>query len=211
MNNIKFSKGFTLVELLIVLVLIGLVSGVAGNIISIVLRADNKSSMSAQIQKTGDYIISQFSNSVRNAQSFIAVSTNPTSDCRETLGNVKVSGCIYSDGDANGNLCGSTTSYSMVEYTDTNGNVSAISCSGTPPTPYFLTFDSSPIPATPTIQPWVSSSIAVKSCEITCSQAAANQAPVIGISFTLGSANVSGAGETNQPDQTFQTSVLMRN
>ncbi len=203
--------GFTLVELLIVLVLIGLVSGVAGNIISIVLRADNKSSISAQVQKTGDYIITQFSNSVRNAQSFIAVSVNPSSDCREQSGNQKVAGCIYSDGDLSGNLCSSTAGYAMVEYVDTSGNVSAISCSGTPPTPNFLTFDTSPIPATPTIQPWVSSAVGVKSCKITCSQLAANQPPVIGISFTLGSANSTGATENQQSAQTFQTNVLMRN
>ena len=203
----KLNSGFTLVELLVVIVLIGIISGVASSILTIVLRTDNKASVSSSVQQNGDYIITQFSNNVRNAQKFIAVynGASPDSvDCRETTPGTPISGCTYPDG-SSGGLCASGTSYSMLEYVDNNGIVRGVSCNNNIPS--YLTF-SSTAGSAPSVQSWINN-VSSSACSISCTQASSLTTPYVGISFTLSKG--SGTAENTQGAQTFQTSVLIRN
>ena len=197
-------KGLTLVELLIVLVLIALVSGVAGNIIGIILRADSKTSVASQVQKNGDYVITQFSNTIRNAQSFIAVSTSSTPDCRIAPPDIKNTSCVYTDGDTTGALCNGGTTYSLVQFVALDGSTQGIACYGSLRVPTIINYQ------TNSTQSLVDSSLTVSSCSIYCSEQSSYLPPVIGISFTLSGQSGSFA-EQQQLPQNFHTSVLMRN
>jgi prepilin-type N-terminal cleavage/methylation domain-containing protein len=67
-NLISKQRGFTLIELLITTLVMGLLAVVSANIISSVLKSQNKTTMVNEIRQNGDLVISKFERDVKQAQ-----------------------------------------------------------------------------------------------------------------------------------------------
>lgn len=66
-NKIKNTKGFTLVELLVVTAIIGILSVVSATTISNILRSQNKTTIVNEIRQNGNLLIDKFERDVRQA------------------------------------------------------------------------------------------------------------------------------------------------
>lgn len=206
-NTYHYQSGFTLVELLIVIVLVGLLGGVAVTILTLILRTDTQASVSLSVQQNGDYIISQFTNTVRNASHFIAVSNAPSTDCTiNSSGSLgKVSGCYYSNGDVNGNMCNAASAYSLIEFIGKDGvTKQGFTCQNN--TINLTTFSSGSSSPKSLVDPSIK--VDTGTCQITCNEQLGSP-PIIGISFTLDSTQASVT--TQNATQKFTTNVYMRN
>lgn len=76
MQNKKYSfslqHGFTLVELLAVMVVFVVIGGIIIAVISAILRGNNKTNALNAVQTNGDYVISQLTKSIRNATTLLS-------------------------------------------------------------------------------------------------------------------------------------------
>jgi prepilin-type N-terminal cleavage/methylation domain-containing protein len=70
-KNLKKTKGFTLVELLVTTAIMGLLAIVSANIISSVLKSQNKTTMVSEVRQNGDLVIAKFERDVKQAQSIM--------------------------------------------------------------------------------------------------------------------------------------------
>jgi len=83
-SNIKYSNGYTLIELLAVMFVMVTVGLIVATILVSALRGTNKTNTIDTIRKNGNYTILQVSKMLEFAQSFGGVSTNGTTyttDC----------------------------------------------------------------------------------------------------------------------------------
>ena len=67
-KNLGKTKGFTLIELLVTTAVMGLLAVVSANIISSVLKSQNKTAMVNEVRQNGDLVIAKFERDVRQAQ-----------------------------------------------------------------------------------------------------------------------------------------------
>lgn len=87
---VKKQKGFTLVELLVAIGILGVVGGIATIILFTTLRSASKSDIMREVKQNGDYAISVMERMVRNAQ---GVETVDNSSC-STTGNCGAGTCM---------------------------------------------------------------------------------------------------------------------
>src|SRR3989344_4544421 len=70
------NKGFTLIEILVVMAVLIFIGLIIGSIVMSVLRGTNKTNTLTQVRQNGSYAISQISKTLRNAKSFEGVKIN---------------------------------------------------------------------------------------------------------------------------------------
>ncbi len=183
----KKNKGFTLLELLVVMVVLISTGIVIGGILFSSLRGVTKTNTLTAVRENGDFAISQIVKMIRNAKEFKGVST---------------------DGETFFNDCsvGGVPKYYHIKITSPDGGETTFSCE-------FATI-SSKSASFSNISLIDTRAVVVKqdSCFFTCSQESLTETPTIGIRFSLQqeeSINVFQGERTAAID--FQTSVTMRN
>jgi prepilin-type N-terminal cleavage/methylation domain-containing protein len=91
-------KGFTLIEILVVIAIIGVIAGITSDIFVQVIKASNKANITTEIKQNGDSVLNQIDRLVRNADSvvffgkraygaltFSALSLASTQSCTNTI------------------------------------------------------------------------------------------------------------------------------
>lgn len=82
----NFRRGFTLVELLVAVSLIGIVGGIATIILFTTLQGASKSDIMREVKQNGDYAISVMERMIRNANSVVVgCPAGPGSQIRPSL------------------------------------------------------------------------------------------------------------------------------
>lgn len=85
-KKLKLEKGFTLVELLIVVSILLISVGVAGDLIISVIRSYNKTRVLNEIEQNGNYVLAKLTYDLRNAKS-VSISGSNTLTLTETDSN----------------------------------------------------------------------------------------------------------------------------
>ena len=187
-SNFKFQisnsqRGYTLIELLAVMIVMVTVGLIVATILVSALRGNNKTNVISDIRQNGNYAIVQIGRMIEFAQRFAGVSTNGVSYTTNCVGQ---SGVQYK--------------YVKIIAFDNGETVLSCNFSSNPPT---IASGSASLIDTNRVS--LSSD-----CHFTCSQNTFSEAPVVGVSFTLSQKNVSGFFE-NRASIPFETSVIMRN
>ncbi len=84
-KNLGKTKGFTLIELLVTTAVMGLLAMVSANIISSVLKSQNKTMMVNEVRQNGDLVITKFGRDVKQAQSITLTVPGPGPHTSVTL------------------------------------------------------------------------------------------------------------------------------
>lgn len=178
----KNSKGYTLVELLIVMIVMVTVGMIVAVILVSSLRGTNKAKTIESIRKNGNYTILQMSKMIEFAQSFQGVSADGVSAYTTTCSTP-------------------TAQYKYLKITSFDNLQTTFACnlSANPP---IISSNSASFINT--------SEVALTTCYFTCSRTNISDLPVIGISLTLTQKSTSNFFE-NKYTIPFQTSVVMRN
>jgi prepilin-type N-terminal cleavage/methylation domain-containing protein len=67
-KNLKLSKGFTLVEMLFVILVLGIVINLGSNLLFTILRGATKVELEKEVKQNGDYAMNVMERMVRNAR-----------------------------------------------------------------------------------------------------------------------------------------------
>lgn len=182
--NIKYQKGYTLIELLAVMVVFVVIGGIVLAIIFSTLRATNKANTLAYLRQNGNYAISQMVKMIRDAEKFDGVKIN--------------------NGDLYGLLC-QTQDYHFLKITSFDGGTTEFTCLpiNLPSLPNGKISSNSALLID-------TNTISVTTCSFTCSHTSASDSPIIGISFSLSQGSDSPFVE-KKASIDFKTSVTMRN
>lgn len=194
-RTLRSSKGYTLVELLAVIIVMTTVGTIIAGILASTLRGGNKSNSLNEIRQSGNFTISQMSKMIMYAKGFGGIDTggvlstnctnpstvNPTPGVTAAHSSLQI--INFDDG---------VTTFAC--RNDGNGKANIGSQSGNL-TPLYL-IDST--------------NVAVTNCKFTCYQSNLTEPPQISISFTLTKLNANNFAENNV-SVPFQTSVTMRN
>lgn len=188
--NIKYQKGYTLIELLAVMVVFVVIGGIVLAIIFSTLRATNKANTLAYLRQNGNYAISQMVKMIRDAEKFEGVKIN--------------SGDSY-------RLSCQTQDYHFLKITSFDGGTTEFTCLpiNLPSLPNGQISSTSALLALPALL-IDTSMISVTTCSFTCSHTSASDSPIIGISFSLSQGSDSPFVE-KKASIDFETSVTMRN
>jgi len=183
------SKGFTLFELLIVILLVAVVGGISTVILVSSLRGSDRTNSINKVRTNGYYAITQMTKMIKYAKSFDGISnadwhSNPNA----WVGN-----------------CDSTPDpKTYLKITSFDGGITFFTCvdaNGLPDRGEISSNSAS------LIDP---NSVKVESCSITCRRVSTNEPATITIDFAL--SNVSGSNlYEKQASIPFHTSVTMRN
>lgn len=194
-SNFKYKisniTGFTLVELLVVIVVLITVGGIITAILVSSLRSSNKSAAVNNVRQSGDLAIVQMSKMIEYAKTFQGVSTG----VHDIDGNL-----IYETDCTVPNITPTPASvqYSSIKFTSFDGGTTEFSCTG------------DTIASNSAINLIDTSNITVSSCYFLCTQSNVLSSPTIDINFTL--SNISpGTFVENQVSIPFETTVLLRN
>ncbi|MCL5439268.1 MAG: prepilin-type N-terminal cleavage/methylation domain-containing protein [Patescibacteria group bacterium] len=207
-ENGKFCSGFTLVELLAVMVVLVVVGAIIVQILYSTIRGSGKTNLITLIRQNGNFTISQMVKIIRDAKSFDGV--GKVSD------GVDVANCVNS---VVGALTPTPTPvlYDYVKVTTTNGGKTVFICcpagaGNNPPATIASNsgalIDCSALGRTSLLD---TTAVVLGSCSFSCSQQNFTDHPTIGIEFSL-----LQKGGGNLPESTinpiyFNTSVSMRN
>lgn len=178
------SRGFTLVELLAVIMVIGVVGGIVGAILISSLVGTNKTNSLDNIRQSGNFALLQTSKEIEFSRNFYGVSTdgiNYVTDC--TVASVSPTP--------------TPVQYKYAKIMSTNGQIITYSCSSST-----ISSNSASILDAATVK--------TDACFFTCSQDNLILPPTIGINFTLTQARVGNFTE-NKTTVYFNTSVTLRN
>lgn len=179
------SLGFTLVELLAVILVMGVIGGVVGGILISSLIGTNKTNSLESVRQNGNYALLQISKSIEFSRSFDGVSSN---------GSNYITDCTQSQ------VVSPTPTlvpYNYIKITSADGNETVFSCSASR-----ISSGSASLVNDLTVS--------ASSCFFTCSQDSLTVPPTIGINFTL-SDKKGGSFVENTTSVSFQTSVTLRN
>ncbi len=69
---INNQKGFTLIEILVVITIIGILTGITADIFIQIVRGSNKANVVTEIKQNGDNILNQLERAIRNAEEITA-------------------------------------------------------------------------------------------------------------------------------------------
>ncbi len=184
----NFQGGYTLIELLAVMVVMVAVGIVVSAILVSSLRGSNKTTVLNDIRQSGSYPIIQMSKMIGFAKSFDGVSTDGVlyvTDCTSVA--------------VGANTPTPTPVYQYVKISTFDNSTIIFSCEGNP-----LTVASNGASLINTGQ------VKVNSCSFSCTQSYVTQPPAIGIHFSL-SKNVSGNFVEQTATIPFDTTVSVRN
>ena len=194
-------KGYTLVELLTVIVIMVVVGMIVTGIIVSSLRGTNKSTVLDNVRENGNYAIVQMSKMLTFSRVFNGVSTDGIS---------YTTNCTIA---ATPTPAPSTTpaptptpvAYKYIKITGFDGGTTVFGCnSPTDTPPSTIASNSSSLIDSSTV------SVDYNSCYFTCSQNTLTEPPTIGINFQLSQVSASSFVEKNASIP-FSTSVTMRN
>ncbi|MDE2026686.1 MAG: type II secretion system protein, partial [Patescibacteria group bacterium] len=190
-NTKADSYGFTLIELLAVIIVFSLISGIGTVILVTSLRTSTKTDTLINVKQNGNYVITQMSKTVENAQSVSSpLVVSPTPTCITTTNLTPV------------------PTINAITLTDPDGNQTTFTCDTTNKSISYYTS------ANPTPQPYLDpNSVMTTSCGFTCSQSSITDYPVVGISFSLISAKPTGVVENTASSNPiiFSTNITLRN
>lgn len=175
-------KGYTLIELLAVMIIMVTVGVIVAAILVSSLRGGNKANTIDTIRKNGNYTILEVSKMLEFAQSFVGVSTNGTTYTTD---------CLVP-----------TTQYSSIRIVSFDNQQTTFSCDSNPAT-------ISSRSATTNASLMNTNEVNMSSCYFTCSRNI-TVPPTIGINFTLSQKTANAPFEKKETIN-FQTSVILRN
>ena len=189
MKNLN-SYGYTLIELLAVILVMVTVGGIITSILVSALRGENKTNASTQVRQNGDAAISQMYKSIAYAKSFDGISIDNV--------NFDIS-CVPGSPPAP-TPTPTPSQYKFLKVTSFDGGQTTYACQNNTIASDSASANSSLIDTT---------NLTVSNCFFTCTQKDIRSAPTIIINFTL-QRNASGLFE-NQSSIPFETSVNFRN
>lgn len=197
MNKFSNSKGYTLVELLAVILILVSVGGIITAIVATSFRGSNRSINVNQVRQEGNFAITQMSRMIRYAKSFDGVSTN---------GNSYTTNCVVTIPPPP-SPSPTPVEYKYVKITSFDGGVTVFRCQdGLSDNPRTISSNSASLVSTSNV------SLVADSCYFICSQESVGLAPAIDINFTLTPYNqISPVFVENTLTVPFQTSVIFRN
>lgn len=179
---IKNQKGYTLIELLAVMLVMITVGLIVATILVSALRGSSKTNTINTIRQNGNYAILQISKMLEFSQSF---------------------GGVSSDGSTYASDCTSpTTQYTYIKIRSFDNGTTTFFCD-------LPNSKISSISATLNASLINSGEVAMSQCYFTCSRNV-TVPPTIGINFTLSQKNANAIFEKKETIN-FQTSVLLRN
>lgn len=181
-------KGYTVIELLAVLVVMVSVGVIITSVLFTSLRGTGKSNIVNEVRQNGNYAISQMSRMIEFSQIFGGVSTDGTTYTANCVAIVPPSPTPTAP----------PVQYSHIKVTSFDNREIVFSCSGNP-----LTVASNGAALIDTNR------VEVTSCYFSCTQNSINDAPVIKINFTVSDRNATFV--ENQANIPFETSVSMKN
>jgi prepilin-type N-terminal cleavage/methylation domain-containing protein len=183
----KSQKGYTLIELLAVIIILVTVGALITSILVTSLRGGNKSNNVNDVRQNGNYIVSQMSKMIAYSRSFDGVSTdgvNYVNDCTVVQPPAPTPSIA-------------PVAYSYIKITSFDGGQTVFSCTGS-------SIASNGASLTNT------TNLNVSSCSFYCSQTNVLAPPTVNINFSLSKIN-SGFFVENQTTIPFETSVTPRN
>lgn len=189
----KKSRGFTLIELVVVVGILITVGAILLNTLVIVLRVAIKTNTLTEVRQNGGYALSQITKMLRDAKSFQGVSTDGTSFSTN---------CVVSTPLA-GTLTPTPPAYKSIKITTYTDNEVIFSC-----TPTTIASNGASLLNT--------RAVAIATCSFSCLQNTILESPTIGIHFSL--TQYTPTGTILLPERTasasaipFETSVTLRN
>lgn len=184
---LKSSRGYTLIELLAVIIVLSAVGLVIGAIIISAFRGTTKTNAVGELRQEGNNRLSELSKMVEFSQSFDGVSTDGINYSPN---------CLTEDPD-------NPTQYKYLKVTDFTNAELILSCSIDPDT-------NNPTIASNGASLITSDSIAVTLCYFTCTQDYLAEPPIIGLYFDLEKTVGTGVSDQNY-SASFETNIVMRN
>lgn len=180
------NKGYTLIELLAVIIVMVTVGSIITSILVSALRGENKTNATTLVRQNGNYAVTQMSKMMTFAKSFDGISTDNVS---------YDTNCVPSNPPAP-TPTPTPTQYKYVKVSSFDGGQAIFSCEGNT----IASNGASLIDIT---------NLTVTNCYFMCYQSDIRSAPTIDINFTL-TRGSSGLFE-NQAAIPFETSVTFRN
>ncbi len=181
-------KGYTIIELLAVLVVMVSVGVVITSVLFTSLRGTGKSTITNEIRQNGNYAINQMSRMIEFSQIFGGVSTDGINYSANCVPEVPPSPTPSP----------AIVQYSHIKVTSFDNVETIFSCSGDP-----LTIASNGASLVD------SERVAVTACYFTCTQVVLTEPPIINIYFTVSDKNANLV--ENQAVIPFETAVSMKN
>lgn len=191
----SFRKGFTLIEMLVVIFVLSTIGVLVGAIITSALRGTNKTNTITTVRQNGFYAIAQMTKMIQNARKLDSPSCVPPPSPTPTPVSSYPSITITS-------ADGGQTTFACCSPGDSLGNGTISSGSGAIDLSTACGALKKPLLDT--------NNTKLGPCTFTCSQASASDPPIIGISFTLSQKSTTSFFEQSASIP-FQTSVVMRN
>lgn len=179
----KNSKGYTLIELLAVMIIMITVGVIVAAILVASLRGSSKTNTIDTVRKNGNYTILQISKMLEFAQSFGGMYDSQTSTYKTDCTNP-------------------ATQYSSIKITSFDNGTTTFFCD-------LSNSKISSISATLNASLINTNEVTLTQCHFTCSRNI-TVPPTIGINFTLSQKNANTTFEKSQTIS-FQTSVILRN
>ncbi len=199
MRKFLNSKGYTLVELLAVILILVSVGGIITAIITASLRGSNRSTNVNEVRQDGNFALTQMARAIRYAKSFEGVKTNGgtfTKDCTVTLPPA-------------GTPTPTPIPYKHIKIIGFDGGETTFSCQdGSADNPKTVSSISAGLNSVNLISSG-KVTITSGSCYFICNQQNSNLPPTIDINFTL--SPLSQTVIENTVSIPFQTSVIFRN
>lgn len=188
--NIKYQIGYTLIELLAVMVVMITVGIIIASILVSALRGTSKTNVIEEIRNNGNFTIQQMGKMIGFAQNFSGASTDNvtyTTNC----------------------TAAPSPQYRYIKIKSFDDKETIFSCDllRNPPT---IASESANCKLPNCGSLLNTNKVTLDSCHFTCSQINITEPPVIGIQFTLSQKTTSGFFE-QKATIPFETSVTMRN
>jgi prepilin-type N-terminal cleavage/methylation domain-containing protein len=192
--NFKFkassSRGYTLVEMLAVIVVFSIIGGIISAIFASSLRGSNKANITNEVRQNGNYALIQMSRMITYARSFDGISEDGISykaDCYVDMVGLDTTTTI-------------PTAYHYVKVSDFQGGQTIFACNGQGQSE--ISSNSASLINNQIVK--------VDSCQFSCSQPSIAASPTIKISFTLSQKSDTNFFES-KANIPFETTMSMRN
>ncbi len=188
-GKISNSKGYTLVEMLAVIVVFSVIGGIIAAIFASSLRGSNKANVTNEVRQNGNYALTQISRMITYAKSFDGISVdgvNYDSEC-------------YIEPVLENTPTPTPSEYHYLKITGFDGGQITFVCLSDPDEI-----------SSNTASMINESTVSVDSCKFNCEQLNIIQPPTIKINFSLSQKNQEALFE-NKTSMSFETSATMRN
>ena len=216
MKSLKNIKGYTLIELLAVIMVITTVGGLIAGIIVLSLRGSNRSTNVNGIRQNGNFALSQMSKMITYAKGFEGVATS------DDIVNNAIS---YTNQCTDADTQAKQFNFLKIQSFDQGITTYICDANSTPQllASYSGALDTYPIPSTDatsrsnlvdTLNTINNNKYKLDQCYFTCSQSNVTIAPTIGIHFTISSAPTNGIDSNlveNKITIPFDLTVSLRN